>query len=88
MNNKGNIDIRVSEQSDHVIIEVEDTGPGISDDLLPHMFDPLFTTKQIGTGLGLVSCKSIIQKHNGTISIKTQIGRGTTFVIVLPKTNA
>ena len=85
MNNKGTIDIRVLEQADHVIIEVEDSGLGIPDDILPKIFDPLFTTRQIGTGLGLVSCKSIIEKHGGSISVRTVLGKGTTFVITLQK---
>ena len=85
MSNEGNIDIRILEQADHVIIEVGDTGPGISDDSLPKIFDPLFTTRQVGTGLGLVSCKSIIEKHGGTIDVKTARGKGTTFIITLPK---
>ncbi|MCH7648184.1 MAG: histidine kinase, partial [Thaumarchaeota archaeon] len=47
--------------------------------------DPLFTTRQVGTGLGLPSCKNIIEKHGGTIEVKTRIDEGTTFVIKLPK---
>lgn len=85
MNNEGNIDITISELTDHVVIEVADTGPGIPDDVLPKIFDPLFTTRQIGTGLGLVSCKSIVEKHEGTIEVKTEVGKGTTFIIRLPK---
>lgn len=85
MSNEGNIDIRILEQIDHVIIEVEDSGPGIRDDVLPKIFDPLFTTRQVGTGLGLVSCKSIIEKHGGSLLARTQLGKGTTFVITLPK---
>jgi signal transduction histidine kinase len=52
---------------------------------LPKIFDPLFTTRQIGTGLGLVSCKSIVEKHGGSLSVRTQLGKGSTFVITLPK---
>jgi PAS domain S-box-containing protein len=85
MNSEGSIDIRILEQADHVIIEVEDTGPGIPDDILPKIFDPLFTTRQVGTGLGLVSCKSIIEKHGGSLSVRTHLDKGTTFVITLPK---
>ena len=85
MQKKGLIHIRVNDRSDFTIIEVEDTGTGIPKHLIEKMFEPLFTTRQIGTGLGLVSCKSIIEKHGGTIEIRTQIGKGTTFVITLPK---
>lgn len=84
MSNKGEIDIRIIEEKEQVIIEVEDTGPGIPPDILPKIFDPLFTTKQIGTGLGLVSCKSIVERHEGKINVRTEVGKGTTFVISLP----
>ncbi|MDE1826918.1 MAG: PAS domain S-box protein [Thaumarchaeota archaeon] len=85
MNGIGNIDIRIKNEEKTTTIEIEDTGPGIPQDLLPKIFEPLFTTKQIGTGLGLVSCKSIIEKHGGTITAQTQINKGTTFIIELPK---
>jgi signal transduction histidine kinase len=85
MSDKGEISIRIMDQKENVIIEIEDTGSGIPDDVLPKIFDPLFTTKQIGTGLGLVSCKAIVEKHGGTIEVKTELGKGTTFIIKLPK---
>lgn len=85
MQNNGEINIRITEEKKQIIIEVEDTGPGIPLDILPKIFDPLFTTRQIGTGLGLVSCKSIVEKHGGLIEVKTELGKGTTFVITLPK---
>lgn len=85
MGNKGTIRIRIRDKGDRVVVEVEDTGPGIPKDLLPKIFDPLFTTRMIGTGLGLASCKGIIEKHGGAINIKTKIGKGTTFLLYLPK---
>ncbi|MDE1811875.1 MAG: PAS domain S-box protein [Thaumarchaeota archaeon] len=85
MGKKGNIFVKINDGIDFITIEVEDSGPGIPKHLIEKMFEPLFTTRQIGTGLGLVSCKSIIEKHNGTIDIRTQIGKGTTFTIKLPK---
>lgn len=85
MNNIGQIYLRIKEESENVVVEVEDTGPGIPDDVLPKIFDPLFTTRQVGTGLGLVSCKAIVEKHNGTIDIHTRVGKGTIFIIRLPK---
>lgn len=92
MNNSGKIFIRLNKEEINgedpntcfVVIEVEDTGPGIPDVLLSKIFDPLFTTRQIGTGLGLVSCKSIIEKHGGIISVKTKVGQGTTFIMKIP----
>jgi PAS domain S-box-containing protein len=84
MSNKGEIDIRLLDGEDDVIIEVEDTGPGIPDDIMPKIFDPLFTTRQIGTGLGLPSCKSIIENHHGAIGV-TNGSKGALFIIKLSK---
>jgi len=80
---KGIIKIRTIDQEEWFLIEVEDNGPGIPEDILPKIFDPLFTTKQIGTGLGLSSCKSIIHQHGGTITVRNN---PTTFIVKLPKT--
>lgn len=92
MNNCGKIFLRIKEgvinndqNNDFATIEIEDTGPGISKNLLTKIFDPLFTTRQIGTGLGLVICKNIIEKHGGHIDIKTEVDHGTTFIINMPK---
>ncbi|MDE2590741.1 MAG: histidine kinase, partial [Patescibacteria group bacterium] len=85
MNGIGSLHIRAKNEEKTITIEIEDTGHGIPQDLLPKIFEPLFTTRQIGTGLGLVSCKSIVEKHGGSINIQTQINKGTTFIISLPK---
>jgi len=85
MNNTGEIYIRASDEVSHILIEIEDSGPGINSKSLPKIFDPLFTTRQIGTGLGLPSCKTIVEKHHGTIDVDTILGKGTTFKITLPK---
>lgn len=79
---EGNITIRSEIKDDQVVIEIEDSGPGISDDKLEKIFEPLFTTKQEGTGLGLASCKSIIKQHGGKISVKNN---PTRFIIELPR---
>lgn len=67
-----------------VKISVADTGAGIAEQHLQRIFDPYFTTKQHGSGLGLASCYSIIKKHGGKITTESILGRGTTFHIVLP----
>ncbi len=82
MEKSGTITINSSETKDSVIIEVEDSGPGINDSNLEKIFEPLFTTKTTGTGLGLASCKNIIERHRGTITVKNN---PTTFTIKLPK---
>lgn len=79
---KGEISVRIKEKENDVIIEVEDSGPGIPENVLPKIFEPLFTTKQTGTGLGLPSCKSIIDRHGGSISVRNN---PTVFTIQLPK---
>ncbi len=65
-------------------VEISDNGPGIPEKVKSHIFDPFFTTKSEGTGLGLSVSNSIIEEHNGKISLDSQEGRGTTFYIALP----
>lgn len=84
MDYQGKIDITISEIENYVQIEIEDNGPGIPEEVLPKIFEPLFTTKQTGTGLGLSSCDNIIKNHRGKISVNTEINRGTRFTINLP----
>ena len=79
---KGTITIRFKEKTDSARIEIEDTGFGVSPDIANKIFDPLFTTKQSGTGLGLSGCKNIIEQHGGTINVKNN---PSTFIIILPK---
>jgi len=70
-----------------VAFELADEGPGIADDELPHIFEPYWSAKQYakkGIGLGLYICKAIIEAHNGTISVDSKLGRGTTFSIAIP----
>jgi signal transduction histidine kinase/DNA-binding response OmpR family regulator len=69
-----------------VILEVEDTGPGIPPALRPRIFEPFFTTKPpgVGTGLGLSLCQGIIEGHGGTIRVTSQPGQGTVFRVELP----
>ncbi|MCL2063706.1 MAG: ATP-binding protein [Candidatus Cloacimonetes bacterium] len=65
-------------------ISISDTGSGIPEDVIQKVFNPFFTTKNEGNGLGLAICKKIIQLHKGDIQIKSQLGKGTTFMINLP----
>lgn len=85
MDNNGTITISAKTEQNDVIIEVEDSGPGISQENIDQVFEPLFTTKENGTGLGLASCKNIIERHNGTISVKNE---PTRFIMRLPKLGA
>jgi PAS domain S-box-containing protein len=68
------------------VVEVSDTGTGITAERLPRIFDPFFTTKPhgVGTGLGLAICQSIVAAHGGELRVETAVGRGSTFRVVLP----
>ncbi|MBI5192341.1 MAG: response regulator [Nitrospirae bacterium] len=68
----------------YVKITIEDHGAGIPEEIIPKIFDPFFTTKEKGSGLGLAIAYSIIKKHNGHISVESDIGNGTTFSVYLP----
>lgn len=79
------------EDTGEVRIQVIDTGPGIPPGLLPRIFEPFFTTRSTarrgeprGTGLGLAICRQIIEHHGGRIEVSSEVGRGTTFTIILP----
>lgn len=80
--NPGSIEIKCQENGNCVTIDIIDSGPGIKENNINKIFEPLYTTKQTGTGLGLVSCKNIIEQHGGKLSVKNN---PTTFTITLPK---
>jgi two-component system sensor histidine kinase HydH len=84
INNSGEITISASVKNGKITIEIHDDGPGIPSDNIPKIFDPLFTTKQTGTGLGLTSCKTIIEQHGGHIYVESAVEKGTTFIITIP----
>jgi len=80
----GKIKIRCQEKTDKIILEFQDFGSGIPKKDIKRIFEPLFTTKQMGIGLGLVSCKTIIEQHQGTIQA-ANTESGALFRIMLPK---
>lgn len=75
------------EHSPRICITIRDDGRGIPEDVLPRIFDPFFTTKDVGegTGLGLSISYGIIEKHHGEITVKSQVGEGTEFTIIIPQ---
>jgi signal transduction histidine kinase len=75
-------------EAEVVILEVADTGRGMTHDVEKRLFDPFFTTKPEGTGLGLSIAACIVQKHGGALQYQTQVNRGTTFGIILPRVAA
>jgi two-component system NtrC family sensor kinase len=83
---KGSIVIAAQCDEQWCTLTIADDGPGITDEALKQIFEPFFTTKPIGqgTGLGLSISHDIIQHHGGTMTVKSQLGTGTTFTIRLP----
>jgi PAS domain S-box-containing protein len=84
---KGTIVVRTGYDEQVVWVEIEDNGSGIAPEHLEHIFEPFFTTKPVGkgTGLGLSIVYGIVQSHQGTIDVKSVVGRGTTFRVTLPR---
>jgi two-component system sensor histidine kinase HydH len=68
----------------HVLIEIEDNGYGIDEEDMPHLFNPFFTRKKYGTGLGLTQVKKFIDLHHGSIEIISRKGEGTKVAVTLP----
>ena len=68
-----------------VIVRITDTGIGISEEKLGMIFTPFYTNKNRGTGLGLAIVKNIIEEHNGSIDVESEMGEGATFIITLPQ---
>jgi signal transduction histidine kinase len=85
MSQGGTLEINIKSDGDYAFISFIDSGLGIPEEFINKIFEPLFTTKQKGTGLGLASCKNIIEQHHGSISVKNN---PTTFTIRFPKTYA
>jgi signal transduction histidine kinase len=82
---KGEIKVSVKpDRPSYIRIEIEDTGIGIAEDILDHIFDAFFSTKDIGTGLGLPIAKKIIEDHNGSIKVMSKLKKGTRVIIKLP----
>ena len=86
IDDKGTITLKTSISKGIIQISIKDTGPGIPENIREKIFDPFYTTKGVGkgTGLGLSISQSIIEKHKGNISVKSETGKGTEFIISIP----
>ena len=82
----GTISLSTERIDDEVVVSIRDTGVGIAPEHLDRIFDPFFTTKNVGTGtgLGLSTSFGIVQRHGGTLSVESRVGRGTVFRLRLP----
>jgi len=84
MENDGCLSIDAHRSGGSVKIVISDTGSGIDPENIEKIFEPLYTAKFHGTGLGLTICQEIVSKHNGSISVESEINRGTSFTIFIP----
>ena len=84
---KGTVTVTTGHDDTHVIVAISDTGSGIPKDRLKRIFDPFYTTKPVGkgTGLGLNMVYNIVKRHKGSIGVKSEVNKGTTFTLRLPR---
>jgi signal transduction histidine kinase len=80
----GELTIRSMESDGNLQITISDTGAGTTDEAADRIWEPFFTTKAKGIGLGLSVCKRIVESHKGYISFKAEVGKGTTFILTFP----
>jgi signal transduction histidine kinase len=80
---KGVLTLRTKNSGDQCIIEIEDNGAGMDEDTLQKLFEPYFTNKSKGNGLGLTNCQNIIMSHRGKVSVQSSPGKGSLFVVTL-----
>ena len=82
------VTIRTLREGDRVLLEIADSGPGIPEELLEKVFEPFYSTKNGGLGIGLPSCRTIVRSHGGTIRAERRPGRGATIIVSLPAARA
>jgi signal transduction histidine kinase len=80
----GDLTVTANKEHESVTITVKDTGGGIAKENLGKIFNPFFTTKARGQGLGLAVCKRLVEAQKGTISVKSEVGKGSTFTLKIP----
>jgi signal transduction histidine kinase len=80
----GQLDIKLLVSNDECRVSIKDTGPGIPDEIIDKIFEPFFSTKETGIGLGLAISKDVVSQHNGSITVTTTKNKGTEFIVSLP----
>ena len=87
---KGKIRVRTEVQGNQVLISIADNGAGIPEGIRERIFDPFFTTREVGrgTGQGLAIARSVVERHKGSLTFQSEVGRGTTFFLSLPVTSS
>jgi signal transduction histidine kinase len=84
ISDRGKVTISARLEKDMVAIAVKDTGTGITPENMPKLFEPLFTTKAKGIGLGLAVSRKLAEANGGRIEVQSELGKGSTFTLVLP----
>ncbi|MEQ8215294.1 MAG: ATP-binding protein, partial [Smithellaceae bacterium] len=84
MKDGGSLTIKLVPRANSIDVIVSDTGTGIEKENLPHIYDPYFTSKPAGTGLGLAVVQKIMEAHGGTINVESTSGEGTTVALQFP----
>ena len=81
-----NAQLKISTRAtdERIEVEVTDTGPGITEDVLPHIFEPLYSTRGFGVGLGLPTVRELLEQHGGDVKVDTVVGEGTSMVLWFP----
>jgi signal transduction histidine kinase len=88
MERGGELMVRTNRQANRAVIQINDTGTGIPPEKLPAIFRPYYSSRSDGTGLGLAAAKKIIEAHDGTISVHSDLGKGTSFIVEVPLAEA
>ena len=84
MKDGGELSVRAEQHNGTVQVEIQDQGSGIPSDQLSKIFEPFYTTKETGTGLGLYITKQLVERNGGHISVKSKLNTGTRFILKFP----